>query len=161
MASRDSRGLPIITISLRIRGVAFDPAVVTEQLGVTPSVAYRTGDAIANGQGRRRTDGWVVTVGPHETLDGAAVFDELLARFPASGAAIREICADVGAEAQVYCTIEPTSSLTPAVSIGHDVLSWILACGAELDIDFLLWGDDEEDDSARAVEASKPPALSG
>jgi hypothetical protein len=160
MASGDGRRLPIITISLRIRGAAFDPAIVTEKLGVTPSLAYRAGDAIGNGQGRRRTDGWVVTVGPHETLDGAVVFNELLARLPASGAAIRAICDDVGAEAQVYCTIEPTSSLTPAVSIGHGVLSWILACGAELDIDFLLWGDGE-DDPARGVEAAKRPPLSG
>jgi hypothetical protein len=44
----------------------------------------------------------------------------------------------------ISCPIEPKSTLMPSIHLSPDVLGWIATLGAHVDIDVMMW-DDEDD----------------
>lgn len=140
--SADSRTLPIVSMSFHFVGSSFEPAEITRRLGIEPTTGYRSGDPIQQGLGRRLRDGWVVSVGPRQTVEIASLHHELRKRLDASGALVRQICAELQLEAVIRCTVEPTSTLTPNLTFPPDLVCWAADLEAAIDIDVMLWEDD-------------------
>lgn len=140
-----TESLPIVSAVLRLWGGRFDPDLATARLGVEPTSRYRTGDPTPGGFGRRRRDGWIVHIGPRETLDVAAMLDELRERMAVSAEVVRQTCADLGISPRIYCAVSPTSTLTPGLMFSAEVVAWASALGASIEVDVMLWPDDEDE----------------
>lgn len=140
-----AESLPVVSTVLRLWGGRFDPDLVTARLGVEPTSRYRTGDAISQGLGRRRRDGWVVHIGPRATLDVEAMLTELRERLEVSAEVVRETCADLGISPGIYCAVSPTSRVTPAIMFSAEVVAWASALGASIEVDVMLGAEDESE----------------
>lgn len=126
-------------------GPFFDPDLVTARLGVEPTSRYRSGDPTPGGFGRRRRDGWIVRIGPRETLDVAAMLDELRGRLTVSSAVVRETCGELGLVPDIECAVSPTSRLTPIITFPPEIVAWVNDLGASIDVDVMLWADDDDE----------------
>lgn len=134
-----AESLPIVSVSFRLGGSAFDPEAVTARLGVEPTLRYRAGDHISGGIGRRRSDGWIVRIGPREALEVGRMLDELQERLPLPSSVVAEACVEFGLVPWIYCAVEPTSRRTPSLVFSREVIAWVQEVGAFIDVDLLLW----------------------
>ena len=139
----DGRRLPVVSASLWLEGASFDPTVVTDRVGIEPTISYRVGDSASLGRTRRR-DAWGVRVGPRETLALESLIYELIERLAPHAERIRETCIDLSLEPCLSCPVELKSTLMPSIHLLPATLSWIEMLGAHLDIDVMIW-DDEDD----------------
>lgn len=142
----DGRQLPIVSVSLWLEGASFDPSVITDRVGIEPTISYRTGDPASLGRTRRR-DAWAVRVGPRESLELEPMAKELIGLLASRATQIRDVCIELGLGLCISCPIEPKSTLTPSIHLSPDTLGWIVRLGASLDIDVMVWGD--EDNTSR------------
>lgn len=131
--------LPIVSVSFRLGGKAFDPDLVTTRLGIEPTNQYRAGDHISKRIGRRPHDGWIVRIGPRQTVEVASMFDELRGWLIVSSAVVTETCNELGLEPWITCAVEPTSKLAPSLLLSSDVIGWARDLGASIDVDLMLW----------------------
>jgi hypothetical protein len=131
--------LPIVKALFRLRDAPFDPDEVTRRLGLEPTRTYRAGEPIARGIGSQRGDGWLIQVGPCETLEIAPILRELRDRVAVAPSLVREVCADLGLTPAIYCSIELTSRLAPSAAIPPDTIAWVAELGGAIDMDLLTW----------------------
>jgi hypothetical protein len=75
------------------------------------------------------------------------MLSELLAWMAPSELRLRQVCADLGVEATLTCAVEPKSSLTPYIFFPRDVVRWAAKHDVALDIDIMIWGEDDDDAS--------------
>src|SRR4029077_5266709 len=139
------RLLPRVWVSLTVMGSSFDPGYVTRQLGVQPALQHRRGDPMLGTQGRWRRDRWRVTIGPRDTIEIGAMLSELLAHMAPGKQKLQQVCAELGLEATLTCAVEPKSSLTPNIFFPHDVIRWAASHDVALDIDVMLWREEDDD----------------
>jgi hypothetical protein len=64
---------------------------------------------------------------------------------------LQQICAELRVEATLACAVEPKSSLTPNIFFPRDVIRWAASHNIDLDVDVMLW--EEDDDDASEVES--------
>lgn len=126
---------PEVKISLRLTGAPFDPDEVTSRLGIEPTHHFRAGDPMPFGHGRRRWDLWRVTVGPTEAYDIDAMLDQLRHQVSAPAAQIRDLCAELALESQVFVTTTPAGSLNPSLRFSSEFVAWAAELGALIDVD--------------------------
>lgn len=136
------RGLPHVWVSFDLTGDAFDPEVVTSELGIEPTSHHRAGNAILGEQGHRVRDRWRVTVGPRDTIEIGGMLKELLARLSPAEQELGQICRRLGLSPMITCAIEPTSSLTPNLTLSPEVIRWAAEHETVIAVDVMLWGDD-------------------
>lgn len=138
-----SKGQPIISVGFVLGGAAFAPEDVTARLGFRPTHQYRAGDSIAGGKGRRRSDRWIVRVGPRASMDASELVEELRARLTVDGAVVRRTCAELGLEAWIHCQVEPAGTTAPTIGFSTDVVGWAQNLGAAIHVDVMLWEADD------------------
>lgn len=138
----DGRRLPVVSVSLWIQGTSFDPVDITNRVGIEPTISHRTGDPASLGRTQRR-DAWAVRIGPRETLELEPLVKELIEQIGARTTQIRETCSELDLELCLSCPIVPKSTLIPSIHLSPDVLEWIVRLGAHLDIDVMIWDDDD------------------
>jgi hypothetical protein len=126
-------------------GSSFDPECVTRQLGVQPTLQHRRGDPMLGAQGQWRRDRWRVTIGPRDTIEIGDMLSELMAYMAPGENKLRQVCAELGVEATLTCAVEPKSSLTPSIFFPRDVVQWAASHDVVLDIDVMLWGEEDDD----------------
>jgi hypothetical protein len=147
----DGRALPVLSGGLWLEGTPFDPSVVTDRVGIQPTISYRTGDAWRAGQLRRR-DAWAVCVGPRPGLALQPLLEELIEPLEAQRDRIHAVCVELELTPRIYCPLELKSTLTPTIRLLPRTLQWIAELGALVDIDVLAWDRPDADaaDPARA-----------
>jgi hypothetical protein len=138
--------LPHVWISFTLIGDSFDPDAATAALGVSPTSCHRKGDQRGE-TARWQKARWRVTVGPRDTIEVGAMLGELMAYMPSNGQEIRQVCAELELEATVTCAVEPTSSLTPVIRFSPEVVRWAADGDVAIDIDIMIWRDDEQHES--------------
>jgi hypothetical protein len=138
----DGRQLPVLSSSLWLGGASFDPATITNRIGVEPTISRRVGDPASLGRTQKR-DAWGVRVGPRESLDLEPLIRELMEQLTPYTTRIRETCVEFGLKPCISCPIEPKSTLVPSIHLMPDTLAWMVSLGAPLDIDVMVWDDDE------------------
>jgi hypothetical protein len=95
---------------------------------------------------RYEQDGWVLSIGP-EPLD-----ESTQASLPAQVRALREtlgpvteelrdIIAQLGLASELSCVLYVRGSDRPSLHFDQDVLNWLTALGAEIDIDLYVLGE--------------------
>lgn len=77
------------------------------------------------------------------------MLDEVLARMAPSGGKLRQVCEELGLEAILTCAVEPTSAQTPAVIFSPAVVKWVADNDVTIDVDIMLWREDDRDESVR------------
>lgn len=137
----DGHQFPVLSASLWLRGRPFDPAVITDRIGIEPTISHRVGYPASLGRIHKR-DAWGVRVGPREDLHLESLIRELMEQLVPYTARIRETCVEFGLDPCISCPIQPMSSLTPSIHLMPDILAWIVSLEAQLDIDIMIWDDD-------------------
>lgn len=131
--------LPQIWVSLVVRGGAFDPDEFTERVGVTPTQSYRAGEPFSNGKGRRRSDGWRLSVEPRRTREVDGMLEELRGLVTIAPAQFRQHCTELGLHPEVLITPEPHSAeVSPSVHFSAEFVAWAAELGALIDVDIQL-----------------------
>lgn len=138
--------LPEVSVTFGLRGARFDPDVVTARLGIEPTISYRVGDPIPGRSVPRREDGWIVNVGPRETLDLPAMLLALREQLPIVADVLRQTCLELGVSPSIYCPVSPTPTLVPDITLPEDMVTWASALGASIGVDVMLWADDDDGD---------------
>lgn len=144
--SQSTTALPTVWLSFDLVGPSFDPDAVSTKLGLKPTSQHRAGDPIRAGLGKRRHARWRVTIGPELTYDIDGMLSALLARLEPAKARIREVCDTFHLEARIICAVEPSSSQAPAIFFPPAVIGWAAEIGCAIDVDIMLWAEDETHD---------------
>ncbi len=135
--------LPHVWVSFTLIGDSFDPDVITAALGVRPTSHHRKGDQRGK-TARWPRARWRVTVGPRDTIEVDAMLAELMAYMASGEREIKRVCADLGLEGTITCAVEPTSSLTPALTFPPEIVRWAADRDIAIDVDVMLWPSDGE-----------------
>jgi hypothetical protein len=130
---------PQVQIYFRFFGERFDPDEITRRLGIEPTIQFRPGDSITkDGRGRRRHFGWMVKLGPRDTLDIDDMLRELRERVIVSAVTVKKLCDDLGVDLVIVCGVSGESADTmPEMLFPTDFLKWVVELGAELSIDVI------------------------
>lgn len=132
--------MPLVALSLRFAGDRFEPEAISGRLGLDPTLVYRSGDPITeDGQGRRRSDGWRLRVGPRETWSVEDLIADFRRAIPVSGEELRSVCVDLKIEAIVVCEVTMRGAeVTPGLEFPQAFLGWLDALGASLIVDVVF-----------------------
>jgi Domain of unknown function (DUF4279) len=104
-----------------------------------PSRAYRAGDPIVAGKGRRRTNAWILSVGPERSFALDEQVDRLIAQLKTkTGQLVGLRKGDV--ELRIYCAVYVADE-TPNISFNPDVVAWAGQVGASISVDLYV-GDE-------------------
>jgi hypothetical protein len=134
---------PSVGIYFRFYGASFDPDEITRRLETEPTSYYRAGDPVAGRTIPHRQDGWMIKIGPRETVEIEELLRELQERVDIPGVMVKQLCTDLQVRAVVVCAIvQPTSALTPALEFPASFLEWAANKGASINVDVELALDD-------------------
>ncbi len=127
----------MVKIYFRFYGDSFDPDEITRRLGIQPTNKFRLGDPIdEEGRARWPGYGWIIKVGPCETLDIEGMLKELRKRAEVSPELVRKVCADLNLDLVIICGVNGEEADTmPAMFFPTDFLSWVVELGASLNVD--------------------------
>jgi hypothetical protein len=142
----DDETLPRVWVSFDFFGAAFDPDVITAELGVEPTEHHRVGEPIRGDKGRWPRDRWRITVGPRETIEIGAMLSEVQARLARAEDALANVCAEHRVESMLTCAVEPTSAQMPYILFPNDIVRWAGDHDVAVAVDVMLWRDQAEDD---------------
>lgn len=126
-------------------GADFDPAEVTNELGIAPTQQNRIGDSISARGGRRSFARWRVSMGPVETVDISSLLLELVERLEPATPRFGALCQRLGIEPKLTCTVEPKSAVAPDITFPDDVIQWAATNHVTLGVDLMLWRDSSQD----------------
>jgi hypothetical protein len=134
-----SEKLPSISIYFRFYGESFDPKEITQRLHVEPTIQFQPGDPIVEGlPGRRTRNGWMVKIGPLQTIEIQAMLDELKTCVNIPGTVVRQACIELDVEAVIVCgVLQPPSTPSPHLKFPPEFLEWASALGASIEIDVI------------------------
>lgn len=130
---------PKVKLYFRFFGDQFDPDEITRRLGIEPTVQFRPGDPITeDGRGRRQHFGWMVKLGPREVLDIDGMLHELRERVSVPGAAVKQLCDDMGVELVIVCAVgAELADTVPEMIFPTDFLEWVVELGAAISVDVI------------------------
>src|SRR6266567_8121228 len=97
--------LPEIHSEFAFLGERLDPSLVTLRLALTPSRAFRTGDPIVREGGKRRTNGWVLSIGPERSFAADEQVERLVTQLKPKTAEIVSLREELGFELRIYCIV--------------------------------------------------------
>lgn len=132
----DDEIIPEVSLYFRFYGDAFDPDEISRRLGVQPTNKFRPGDPIdEEGRARWPGYGWVIKVGPRQTLDIEEMLGELQKRANVSPQVVRQTCAELDLDLVITCAVsgEETDSM-PVMFFSEEFLSWAVGLGASLNV---------------------------
>jgi len=121
-------------------GERLEPPLVTRRLALTPSRAYRKGDPIVAGEGKRLTNGWILSIGPERSFALNEQIQRLIAQLEPKTAEIVRVRDEFGAEVRIYCAVYVADE-TPNISFNPDVVAWASRVGASISVDLYI-GDE-------------------
>jgi hypothetical protein len=131
---------PEIWCEFAVLGERLDPPLVTRRLALTPSHAFRAGDPIVRENGKRRTNGWVLSIGPERSLAADEQVERLIAQLKPKTAEIVGLREELGVELRIYCIVY-VADQTPNIWFKPDVVAWASQVGASIDVDLYV-GDE-------------------
>ena len=129
-------------------GHGFDPAVLTEALGIEPSETWRTGDTTRRSGRPYKHDGWSLVSDEVASLDLQEVALPILRKMLPVAASLVECCGRLKLEAFLSCTVYVEDNQMAAISLDRDAVGMLSELGASLDIDILDLGRSADDSSA-------------
>jgi len=132
--------LPEIHSEFAFLGERLDPSVVTRRLALTPSRAFRTGDPLVREEGKRRTNGWVLSIGPERSFAADEQVDRLMRQLKPKTAEIVSLREELGVELRIYCIVYMADQ-TPNIWFKPDVVAWASQIGASIDVELYV-GDE-------------------
>jgi hypothetical protein len=115
----------------------FDPAVITQRLGVEPTRILRKGDP------RPKITSWILSSGKvvDEVVDVSALSSQLVTRLAPLSERIKQLITelDLSAVFQVvlHITVDDTKS-TPAIGFDPETIKFLSNVGASIDVDTYL-----------------------
>lgn len=131
---------PEIWSEFALLGERLDPPLVTRRLALTPSRAFRAGDPIVREKGKRRTNGWVLSIGPERSFAVHEQVERLIAQLKPKTAEIVGLREELGVELRIYCIVY-VADQTPNIWFKPDVVAWASQVGASIDVDLYV-GDE-------------------
>ena len=131
---------PEIWCEFAVLGERLDPPLVTRRLALTPSRAFRAGDPIVRENGKRRTNGWVLSIGPERSLAADEQVERLIAQLKPKTAEIVGLREELGVELRINCIVY-VADQTPNIWFKPDVVAWASQVGASIDVDLYV-GDE-------------------
>ncbi len=132
--------LPEIYSEFAFLGERLDPPLVTRRLALTPSRAFRAGDPIVHEKGKRRTNGWVLSIGPERSFAADEQVERLVTQLKPKTAEIVSLREELGVELRIYC-IAYVADQAPNIWFKPDVVAWASQIGASIDVDLYV-GDE-------------------
>lgn len=132
MTNEISVRLNEIKVRLNLYGFDCDPAVLTRELAIEPSLVWRVGDPIKYKRSRETENGWRLN---SPTGSSAGVEEQILALLEIlepKAMTIKEF--DSRMKAEFGCIIY-AREYVPEMYFSHETLSRVVALGAEIDID--------------------------
>lgn len=132
--------LPDVKLYFRFYGQSFDPDEITRRLGIEPTIQFSPGDPITeDGQGRRRTSGWMVKVGPSATLEIDGLLQDLRERVPVSPADVRRLCQELQLELVIVCGVGMNmADDLPVTFFPQEFVNWAAELNAAINVDVVL-----------------------
>jgi hypothetical protein len=121
-------------------GHGFDPAVLTDALGIAPAEAWRIGERTRRSGRPYKHDGWSLRSEEVISLDLQEVVSPILKRLLPVADTIVEVCGRHNLEVILACAVYVKDDQMPAISLDSETVRMPSALGASLDIDILNLG---------------------
>jgi hypothetical protein len=139
--------------TLRIWGKALDPDMVTGQLGITPSTAFRAGDQRGKKKDAIWKEGhWDISSEGHVSSNVLQDHIEwLLDQLEPAQARLRILLTEDDVRADIFCFWE-FATHNAGIVFSPLVMRRIAALNLELDLDIYFAGDDELKEEAKKYE---------
>jgi hypothetical protein len=128
---------PEIWSEFALLGERLDPPLVTRRLALTPSRAFRADDPIVAEKGKRRTNGWVLSIGPERSFAVDEQVERLIAQLKPKTAEIVGLREELGVQLRIYCVVYMADQ-TPNIWFKPDVVAWASQIGASIDVDLYI-----------------------
>lgn len=126
--------LPEIRCEFVIQDAALDPQEVTDALSLEPTETYRIGDPIVRNMGVRRSNAWILTIGPVRSYDFEGVSTELVERMASATASIPGLCQRLQVVPEIYAPIYVYDEF-PNLKFPQAVVQWAANVGAAIAVD--------------------------
>src|SRR5260370_34261601 len=131
---------PEIWSEFALLGERLDPPLVTRRLALTPSRAFRAGDPIVAEKGKRRINGWVLSIGPEPSFAVDEQIEPLYSSAETQDRRDRRPSRGVRVELRIYC-VAYIADQTLNIWFKRDVVTWASQIGASIDVDLYI-GDE-------------------
>jgi hypothetical protein len=116
----------------------FDPAHVTEVLGLEPSQVWRRGDPRRyRTSGSEECDGWVLKLNERESLHLDETLRDLLALIEPVRTPLSDFRKSRDVDVQVAFAVDVVDSRYPSISLSVTQVQKLSEIGASIDIDIL------------------------
>ena len=127
---------------------AFDPAEITRQLSLTPTVTRRRGDVLGVSTLGAREDTWRLVLGPTSTMDGTAQLEAMVDKIEPSASMLRALREGGATTGVVFVAYVPSHdrSAPPNMSLDHRLLARLAALGVDVTFDISLLAPDSDED---------------
>jgi len=129
--------LPEIWTEFALVGDRLEPQHITERLGLSPSRAGRAGDPIIAGQGKRRTNAWVLSIGPERSYALDEQIDRLIAQLKPKTGQIVGLRVELEVELRLDCAVYIADE-TPAIWFSPGAVAWAGQVGASIGVDLYI-----------------------
>lgn len=126
-----------INCYFEVIGHGFDPAVLTDALGIEPTVMWRTGERTRRSGRPYQHDGWSLRREKLVSLDLQEVVLPILNRLLPVAETLVEVCSRHNLEVVLACAIYIEGDQMPAISLDNETIRMLNALGASVDIDIL------------------------
>jgi hypothetical protein len=128
-----------VAASLSLTG-SFDPAEVSNLIGLQPARTWRAGDSVGRRPIKRKDDGWVIEIPREDSLDADVQVQKVLAVVEPHLADLFIVAAKYRLVSilSVAVYVDSNDATAPALHFPSDVLGKLDEMGASLDIDLYV-----------------------
>jgi hypothetical protein len=130
---------PNLAVALWYRGgKGFDPASITEAVGVEPDLVWHMGDLMADTGDRYQDSAWALRAAASEAIDILPVFGKLTSRVKPYIKRFAEVGSTLGIEPAVVCEVQLQSLQMPSLSFPAGTRAWVDEIGGSFEVEVVF-----------------------
>jgi len=117
----------------------FNPNVMVENIGITPSSIWRKGEYVGKTKLKRKLDGWNISTDVVESMDCAGLTANVVDVIHKKQVYIINYCKKVSAKCTLRIVVYIENKQPPDLMVEGKVIGMIAKIGGDLDIDIIYF----------------------